>query len=372
MQHCNNVLYLRWQNTGGVLLLAATALALAWANSPFAASHHSLFQGPHAPLGAPLISEGLMAFFFLLAGLEIKREMATGELATRPRAALPLIAAAGGMLAPALVYLAVTALVPGGGPFSHGWGIPTATDIAFAAGALSLLRGKVPSALPVLLVALAIADDLGSIVLVVFFYSSPTRLLPLAGAALCLLALAAANRAGVLRLLPYLLGGAVLWLLLSRSGVHPAIAGALTAAFVPAPLLERLERVLNLPVALVVLPLYALANAGVSFAGLGGTMSHPVALGVLLALLLGKPAGIALATWAALKMRVAALPAGVGMRHILGMGMLGGIGFTMSLFVAELSFPGHPEALALARTGILAGSCLSACAGLAWLGWKGR
>jgi NhaA family Na+:H+ antiporter len=363
---------------GGLVLLACTAVALVWANSPWADAYHRLWETP-VSLGTPRIgltlslrhwlNDGLMALFFFLVGLEIKREMIAGELASRRAAALPIAAALGGMIVPAAIYAAVN----GGGPGAAGWGVPMATDIAFALGILALLGDRVPTGLRVFLAALAIADDLGAVIVIAFFYTGALDWAALGGATVVLALLVALNRAGVRRTLPYALLGVALWVLVLASGIHPTIAGVLLALTIPtrtrigqtesvarAPL-QRMEEALEGMVAFIVLPLFALANAGVSLDGSVGIVLHsPIALGAALGLLLGKPIGITLASYLSVRSGAAQLPGGVAWRHLHGAAWLGGIGFTMSLFIAGLAFT-EPAMLDTAKLGVLGASI---CAGL--------
>jgi NhaA family Na+:H+ antiporter len=412
--------FFRLEAASGVLLLAAAALAFAWANSPWRASYAALWSTPlGVHLGAlalekPLllwVNDGLMALFFFVVGLEIKRELISGELREPRRAALPLLGALGGMAVPALVYVAFNA----GGDTLRGWAIPAATDIAFAAGVLALLGPRAAPGLRVFLTALAIADDLGAVVVIALFYTSALDLNALLAAGAALAAGTALNRLGVRAPLPYALVGAALWLATLQSGVHATVAGVLLAFTIPARAelasegfaarlrallarlesapeqrgavvhalasdcvaaaapLARLEHALAPLTAFVVMPVFALANAGVALGGGGGhAFATPVALGVALGLVVGKPLGVAGAAWLAVRSGVASLPAGVGWRALRGAACLAGIGFTMSLFIAGLAFGGgaHGEAgaaspeLDAAKLGILAGSLLSGA-----LGW---
>lgn len=402
----------------GLLLIAATATALAWANSPWAESYFHLWETrvsiglANQPVSGTLhhwINDGLMAVFFLLVGLEIKRELLVGELSSRQHAALPLAAAVGGMVVPALIYVAINA----GGPGRIGWGIPMATDIAFALGVLTLLGPRVPVGLKVFLTALAIVDDMGAVVVIAVFYTSAIAWGALALAAVAMAALVAMNRLGIRHLGPYLLAGLVLWGAFLSSGVHATIAGVLLALAIPsrtkinalefsqrarallddfdrsetgdllvltsknqqealyaldvasssaqAPLL-RLEHVLHGPVSYVIMPLFALANAGVALDGLTGVLVDPVTIGVAAGLLIGKPGGIMLLSWLAVRSGWAQLPSGVGWRDIHGASWLAGIGFTMSLFVGSLAF-GEGELLTAAKVGILLGSLVAGTVG---------
>ncbi len=358
--------------------MGCTVIALAWANSPWWHSYEQLwalplgFSAPSYMLSAPLhqwINDGLMAVFFFLVGLEIKREMLVGELASVRLAALPVAAAVGGMIVPALLYVALNA----GGPGARGWGIPMATDIAFAIGVLSLLGTRVSPALKVFLTALAIVDDIGAVLVIAIFYSAGIAWDALAAGGALLLLSVLANRLGVRHLGVYLLVGVLLWGCFLASGVHATVAGVLLAMTIPSDAaqegrspLHRLERGLHVPVAFVIMPLFALSNAGVRLAeslpfAADGAL---VAGGIVLGLVLGKPLGITLASWLAVRAGAASLPAGAGWAGVRGVSWLGGIGFTMSLFIANLAFEGGPL-LNAAKLGILAASLIAGIAG--WL-----
>jgi NhaA family Na+:H+ antiporter len=309
------------------------------------------------------INDGLMAVFFLLVGLEIKRELLAGELSSAPQAALPIACAIGGMVVPALIYLIFNLRGPG----AHGWGIPMATDIAFALGALNLIAPQAPIGAKVLLTAIAIVDDMGSVLVIALFYSHGIVWSALGGAAITLLVLIGLNLIGIRHLWPYLLGGVVLWCFVRGSGVHATIAGVALAFTIPAgssgsvssPLL-RLEHALHNFSAFVVMPLFAFANAGVK---IELSLQHAeIGFGILAGLLLGKPLGIMIAALIAVKTGVARLPQAVNWRSLLGYGFLAGIGFTMSLFIAMLAF----EDMALvnaAKRGIILGSLLAGLVG---------
>ena len=376
--------------SGGLLLIACTVAALIWANSPFAGSYFHFwhldltFGRIGGLLAKPLhfwINDGLMALFFLLVGLEIKREILVGELASFQRAVLPIAAALGGMIVPAAFYL----LFNHGGPGAAGWGIPMATDIAFALGVLALLGSRVPTSLKVFLAALAIADDIGAVLVIAFFYTAHISWPSLGVGGLFFVALLVANRAGARHLLIYAIVGVGLWLAFLQSGIHATVAGVLLAIAIPArqrtasravltsndsPML-RLEHALIPWNRYLIMPVFALANAGV---GLGGGAARsvvaPVSLGVIFGLVIGKPIGIVLFSWLATRTRLAAMLDDIGWRQIVGVGMLGGIGFTMSLFIANLAF-GDGPALETAKVGILVASVVSGIAGAIVLG-KGR
>jgi Na+:H+ antiporter, NhaA family len=314
------------------------------------------------------INDGLMAVFFFLVGLEIKRELLRGELSSVAQATLPALAAVGGMAAPALIYVAFNAGDPVG---LKGWAIPAATDIAFAVGVLALLGNSVPSSLKIFLLALAILDDLGSILIIGLFYTENLSWLSLALAGIGGAVLWALNSRGVTRLAPYLLTGVVIWICVLKSGVHATLAGVVVAFAIPLAsrneakptLLEQLEESLHPWIVFGVLPLFAFANAGVSLQGLSfAKLVEPVPIGIALGLFIGKPVGIFGISWLAIKSGFAAKPEGASWAQLLGVGLLGGIGFTMSLFIGTLAFDEVDKATQL-RLGVLAGSLLSATAG---------
>jgi Na+:H+ antiporter, NhaA family len=417
--------FIHRQTTSGILLMICTVIALVIANG---ALHEQYQHFLHTPIGVSVgnaafslslhhwINEALMALFFFIMGLELKRELLVGELSSPKQALLPIMAAVGGMVVPALFYVAVnltTASV-------SGWGIPMATDIAFAIGALSLLGTRIPKSLVTFLIALAIVDDLGAVAVIALFYTTDINLLALSYAGGCTLLLVTLNLGGIRHALPYAIIGILLWAAMLASGVHSTIAGIVVAFVIPirpkfqpehfinrvqesavnmreairdnadiihnthlrslvsslgdsvqlvqAPA-QRMEYHLHLPVAYVVIPLFALANAGipVDFAGFERYLQHPITLGVLAGLLLGKPVGIAGLTWLTVKLGWAELPAGLNMKHILGVGLLGGIGFTMSIFIADLGFANLPDDLLMAKTGILLASAVAGFSGIIWL-----
>jgi NhaA family Na+:H+ antiporter len=416
--------------SGGIVLLVCTVIAIAWANSPWAASYHSLWQQTVAVgIGSyagritvhHLVNDGLMAIFFFVVGLEIKREMLVGELASLRQAALPVAAALGGMLVPAAIF----AMWNAGGPGAAGWGIPMATDIAFALGVLALLGNRIPASLTVFLAALAIADDIGAVLVIAIFYAGGVDWMALALAAALLLLSVVAGRSGIRQPWVFAIIGVALWGAMLASGVHATIAGVLLAFTIPArtrineaeflawgsdalhdfdrafeespdsrssmtrqvlsnersqdalhtleqlceqaqPPLHRLEHGLHGIVAFGIMPLFALANAGVSLTGseIGAAVSHSITIGIFFGLVLGKLAGITLFTLLVTRFGLATMPPELTRRHLVGAAALGGIGFTMALFVAELAFPQAPELLAIAKVGVLAASVT---AGL--LGW---
>jgi NhaA family Na+:H+ antiporter len=318
------------------------------------------------------INEALMAVFFLLVGLEIKREFVDGQLSTWPRRVLPGIAAFGGMVVPALIYVAVTWNQP---TLLRGWAIPAATDIAFALGVLALLGSRVPTSLKIFLTALAILDDLGAIVIIALFYTGDLALPMLGLAVLCILALVALNRFNVTSLLPYLVLGALLWFFVLKSGIHATLAGvalAMTIPLQPEPRktraedspLHRLEHALQPWVAYAIIPIFGFANAGVSFEGLSfDAVLSPLPLGIALGLFLGKQIGVYAFSFIAIRLGFADMPAGASRLQCYGVAMLCGIGFTMSLFIGALAFPTHPDLVDSTKIGVLGGSLLSAVTG---------
>ncbi len=369
--------FFQLEAAGGLLLIAAAALALIINNSPLSWLYNAFLETPvEARIGAlhiakPLllwINDGLMALFFLVIGLEVKREVLEGHLSKPSQIVLPGAAAIGGMVVPALIYVALNT---GNAEALNGWAIPMATDIAFALGVLALLGKRVPVSLKLFLMTLAIIDDLGAIIVIALVYSGELSQLSLILAAVSIIALIAMNRSGVSRLAPYLLVGLVLWVCVLKSGVHATLAGVVLAFCIPlrtssksSPLLT-LEHGLHPWVAYGILPLFAFANAGVSLAGVTmESFTHPVPLGIAAGLLLGKTLGVFGLTWLAVKTRMASLPKDANWGHVLGVSILCGIGFTMSLFVGSLAFePGVSAYAGEDRMGILTGSILSAIIG---------
>jgi NhaA family Na+:H+ antiporter len=364
----------------GLLLIAAAALALIINNSPLSWLYNGLLDTPVvAQIGAlkiakPLllwINDGLMALFFLLIGLEVKREVLDGQLSRPSQIVLPGAAAIGGMVVPALIYWFLNRDNP---PALSGWAIPMATDIAFALGVLALLGKRVPVSLKLFLMTLAIIDDLGAIIVIAIFYSGALSTLSLALAAACIVALIAMNRLGVVKLGPYMIIGLILWVCVLKSGVHATLAGVTLAFCIPlrtknaepSPLLT-LEHALHPWVAYGILPLFAFANAGLSLSGVTvENFTHDVPMGIAVGLLLGKMLGVFGLTWLAVKIGIAALPQGANWGQVLGVAILCGIGFTMSLFVGSLAFvPGASEYAGMDRMGILTGSILAAVIGYA-------
>jgi len=417
--------FIHQQTTSGLLLMVMAVLALILANGPFAEAYtHFLHTSVSIGAGSwslqmslhHFINDGLMALFFFVVGLELKREILVGELANLRNAVLPIGAAIGGMLVPALIYFAINPE----GDAARGWGIPMATDIAFAIGALALLASRVPKALITFLVALAIVDDLGAVMVIAIFYTDTIALGPLSVAAALFGLLLIFNMIGIRKTLPYLIVAALLWYALLQSGVHATLAGILGALSVPAipkykpelfsehvkelmqrfddshqpgqsimtndklravvqtlengvhsveAPLQRLEHTWHMPVAFLIIPVFALANAGipVSLDSLGETLTHPILLGVSLGLVLGKFIGITAVSWILLKLGVAELPKDTRFTQIAGVSLLAGIGFTMSIFVAELGYAGQAEYLLMAKTGVLGASLFAGVTGFIWL-----
>ncbi len=369
--------FLHHEAAGGIILLVAAIAALIASNSSLQWLYDHFLEVPVGVRAGALeiqkplllwINDGLMAIFFFLVGLEIKRELVRGELSTFGQAALPAVAAAGGMIVPALIYVVVN----WGDPAAlRGWAIPAATDIAFAVGVLAVLGSRVPASLKIFLLALAILDDLGAILIIALFYTENLSWFSLAVAAAGVLVLWTLNTRNVTRLAPYALTGLVIWVCVLKSGVHATLAGVIVAFAIPLTpkgegelsLLEELERGLHPWVAFAVLPLFAFANAGVSLRGFSlGDLLQPIPFGIAAGLFVGKTVGIFTATWLAITTGVGARPDGASWIQILGVGMLGGIGFTMSLFIGMLAFPDPAQAAPL-RLGVLAGSLVSAVAG---------
>ena len=411
--------FLHQQASGGILLIIATVIALTWANSPFAESYHHLW---HTYVNIDIggvglnyslhhwINDGLMVIFFFVVGLEIKRELLVGELSSAKKAALPIAAALGGMIFPALIYTIFNL----GSESASGWGIPMATDIAFVVGILALLGNRVPLSLKIFILALAIVDDLGAVLVIAIFYTSNISLTSLMIAGGLIILLIAMNRLGVRNLLVYTLVGVALWLAFLKSGVHATVAGVLLAFTIPVSSrintqkfknetenlikefdnagehgedvltnsermsivdqienncekiltpLQRFEHGLHPWVSFFIMPVFALANAGVTIgSGLSSSLTHPVSIGIILGLFLGKQIGIFGFSYLAVKLKLASEPEGVSWKKIYAAAILAGIGFTMSLFIANLAFT-SPELLDTAKVGILSGSLISGIVG---------
>ena len=373
--------FMKLESASGILLVTAGVLAVLAANTPLFDAYQSLLQTPIKlqigtfALDKTLliwINDLLMAIFFLLVGLEIKREVVAGELSDKAKVALPAVAAVGGMVVPAAIYAWLNWNDPVG---LRGWAIPSATDIAFALGVLSLFGERVPVGLKIFLMTLAVLDDLGAIVIIALFYTSDLSVPALTAAAVALVALTVLTRTGVMRIAPYILIGTALWLFVLKSGVHATLAGVATALFVPATNRKldehspagSLEHSLHPWVAFGILPLFAFANAGVNVAGLSAKdLLEPIPLGIMLGLFVGKQLGVFAFAWVAVKSGLARLPDGVDFRQVYGAAILCGIGFTMSLFIGMLAFENAAagEVIVTDRLGILAGTVLSALYGV--------
>jgi NhaA family Na+:H+ antiporter len=417
--------FIHRQTTSGVLLMLCAVAALYIANSQWNEGYRHLLEMPFTigvqgfQLSKSLhhwINDGLMALFFFVVGLELKREILVGELSDPKQAILPIIAAAGGMVVPVLIYLSIN---PEGHAFD-GWGVPMATDIAFALGTLALLGNRIPKSLLTFLVALAIVDDLGAVMVIALFYTETINFLALATAATMLLLLVTLNLGGIRRPLPYILIGVVLWIAMLKSGVHATLAGIFLAFTIPmrpkydpdrllshineilgqikhaykceknivkndelrarvralgegvrqvqAPA-QVLERKMHIPSAYLVIPIFSLANAGIpiDWSSLGSIVTHPVSVGITCGLVGGKLIGIAGFSWVAVKLGLTSLPHGLNFNHIVGVALMGGIGFTMSIFIAELGFAHHAQDLLMAKTGVLIASILAGISGFLWL-----
>ncbi len=370
------------ESSGGLVLMACAALALVAANAPSAARYTRLIEAHLGPMSVlEWTNDGLMVVFFLLVGLEIKREVLHGQLRTWPSRALPGLGALGGMVVPALIYVAFNLHQPA---TLRGWAIPSATDIAFALGVLSLLGNRVPSSLKVFLTALAVLDDLGAVLIIAVFYTGQLSMPMLGLAAATAVLLLAMNRLGVRHLTPYLVVGVALWFFVLRSGVHATIAGVVLAMTVPAESkaggreeagspLHRLETTLAPWAAFLVLPIFAFCNAGVAFGEAGvAALTNPVTLGVASGLFFGKQAGVLGSVWLAIKSGLASRPTRASWTQVYGVALLCGVGFTMSLFIGLLAFAPTPEFQADTKIGVLMGSILSACVGAAVLRFAPR
>jgi Na+:H+ antiporter, NhaA family len=373
--------FLKLESSSGILLVLAGVLAMIAANTPLADGYEALLETPFKiqfggfVLDKPLyvwVNDLLMAVFFLLVGLEIKREVVMGELSESSKVALPAIAALGGMIVPAALYAALNWNDPVG---IRGWAIPSATDIAFALGVLSLFGERVPVGLKIFLMTLAVLDDLGAIVIIALFYTSDLSVTALLFALLAIVVLFTLNRFGVQRIAAYMLVGAALWLCVLKSGVHATLAGVIAALFLPATgpgvdrehsPLRKLEHSLHPWVAFGILPIFAFSNAGIDLSGMSlGDLMQPIPLGIMLGLFVGKQIGVFSFAWASVKLGLARLPTGVEFRHVYAASIICGIGFTMSLFIGMLAFEevASEEIIAAEKLGILMGSLISAAVG---------
>ena len=417
--------FIHRQTTSGILLMLCAVLAIYIANSQWSETYHHILAIP-LTIGIPefqlsktlhhWINDGLMAIFFFVIGLELKREILVGELANIKLAMLPIIAAVGGMLVPVLIYISINPE----GSASNGWGIPMATDIAFAIGVLALLGRRIPKNLLTFLIALAIVDDLGAVLVIAVFYTETINIYALSFAGVTMVILVAFNLGGIRRASPYIVFGLALWIAMLQSGVHATLAGIFLAFTIPmrpkydpsrflahinemvdhikrtyrrdeniitndelrsrvralgdgvllvqAPA-QIMERKMHIPTAYLIIPIFSLANAGIpiDWESFGSVITHPVSVGIAAGLVLGKLIGIAGFSWLAVKLGVTTLPTGLNFKHITGAALMGGIGFTMSIFIAELGFAHSAENLLMAKTGILLASVLAGISGLVWL-----
>lgn len=362
------------EKSGGILLIFCTIVSLALANSALGETYLAMWYVHIGGLSVEhWVNDGLMAIFFLMIGLELERELYNGELADLKKALLPIFAALGGMIFPALIHYSLNV----GLPTQAGIGIPMATDIAFALGILAILGDRVPLSLKVFVAAFAVIDDLGAAMVIAFFYAAKISVLHLLGAIGVFLVLFALNRLRVMSLIPYLIGGVVMWVLMLKSGVHATLAGIVLAFAIPftakqddvASPSHRLEHFLHRPVAYLVLPIFALANTGVIVGGdFVNMIVHDVnTLGVMVGLVLGKPIGISIFCFAAIMLGVCSLPEDVKWPHVLGAGMLGGMGFTMSIFITNLAFAGNLPVVNASKMAILIASLLAGVLGFVWL-----
>ncbi len=362
----------------GIILIACTIISLIIANSPWelaytgffntlfdpSGGHHYDFNGLHLPNSWLLwINDGLMVLFFFLVGMEIKRELTTGELKSFRQSLLPVLGAVGGMLAPALIY----AIFNAGTPFHHGWGIPMATDIAFSLGILSLLGKRVPLPLKIFLTALAIIDDLGAILAIAIFYTDELHMAYLYTGGGILVLLAVLNTLKVKNLLFYFIPGIILWYCIFNSGIHATIAGVLLAFCIPLSKINALEHKLHDPVNFFIMPLFALANTAIHFpADLLQAFTHSVSFGIVCGLVLGKPLGIFALCFLAVKLKLATLPSGTGWKQLWGVGMIAGVGFTMSIFIATLAFDAADTQI-ISIMSVIAASLIAGLAGFIFL-----
>lgn len=366
------------EKSSGILLIICTVVSLLITNSVVGPNYLSLWQTYIGGLSVEhWINDALMAVFFLLIGLELERELYVGELSEVRNALLPIFAAIGGICLPALIHFTLNY----GTPTQAGIGIPMATDIAFALGVLALLGSRVPASLKVFLTALAVMDDLGAIIVIALFYTAQLSIVYLISALVVFGLLLAINRFRVMSLFPYLIGGVLMWLLMLKSGVHATIAGVLLAFAIPftgkqddeASPSHRLEHLLHKPVAFVILPIFALANTGIVLgAGALDSLSAQNSLGIISGLLVGKPIGITLLSFIAVSIGICRLPLDLNWKHVFGAGLLGGIGFTMSIFIANLAFVGESDVINASKMAILLASLTAGSIGFLWLKLMGK
>lgn len=366
--------FLESEKASGTILILCTVSSLLIANSMLGESYLHFWHVSIAGLSIEhWINDALMAIFFLLIGLELKREIYCGELSNVKNALLPIVAAMGGVCLPAFIHFTLNA----GTPTQAGIGIPMATDIAFALGALALLGNRVPASLKVFLAALAVIDDLAAIIVIAVFYTATLSLVYLLGAAFMLAILAIFNRVLRIRMLtPYLIGGAIMWFCMLQSGVHATVAGVLLAFTIPfsaigenkKSLSQQLEHILHKPVAFIILPVFALANTGIIVSSnWTQDLSSSNSLGIMIGLTLGKPVGIALISFIAVTVGICKLPSDLNWKHIFGAGLLGGIGFTMSIFITNLAFTGNGGEITASKIAVLLASLIAGILGYCWL-----
>lgn len=370
--------FFKSEKAGGAAIILATICSLSLANSAWGPAYVDMWHAYVAGMSVEhWINDGLMAIFFLLIGLELERELYNGELSNFRNALLPIVAALGGVALPALIHFSLNA----GMATQAGIGIPMATDIAFALGVLALLGSQVPASLKIFLTALAVIDDLVAIIVIAVFYTAELSVQYLLGAITVFAALLLMNRLRVMRLLPYLIGGALMWFLMLKSGVHATITGVLLAFAIPFSAQEddvaspshRLEHFLHKPVAFLILPIFALANTAIIInADWTQALASANSLGIIGGLLVGKPLGITLFCLVAVSIGICRLPLDLGWRHVIGAGLLGGIGFTMSIFIANLAFPGQAGLIDASKIAILGGSLCAGTLGFLWLKLLGK
>ena len=366
------------EKSSGILLIICTATSLLLANSLLGAEYLGFWQTRAGPLSLEhWINDALMAIFFLLIGLELERELYSGELSSVENALFPIFAAIGGMVVPALIHFSLNS----GTPTQSGIGIPMATDIAFTLGVLAILGKRIPASLKVFVVAYAVMDDLGAIVIIATVYTAQLSIGYLAGALAVWAFLVALNRLRVMSLVPYLLGGALMWFLMLKSGVHATLTGVMLAFAIPFSARDedknspshQLEHFLHKPVAFVILPIFALANTGVLVgAGWMQDLASTNGLGIAVGLIVGKPLGVTLLCFVAVASGICRLPSDLNWRHVLGAGMLGGIGFTMSIFIANLAFAGNAATINASKMAILSASLIAGAIGFLWLQHFGK
>lgn len=359
----------------GILLLVCTAISLVIANIPQGTGYVNFWKMdiswlhavhlPHSPLH--LVNDGLMAVFFFLAGMEIKQEMLEGELSTLNKAALPIAAAVGGMVVPAVLYI----LFNKGTAYAGGWAIPASTDIAFSLGVASLLGKRVPVTLKIFLTALAIIDDLGAILIIALFYGEPVKAFYLLGAVAIILIMYMLNRQKVKFGILHILFGLLLWYAIFNSGIHATVAGVIFALLIPRHLLGHLRHQLHYIVNFVIIPIFALANTAIIFPeNAGAALTSSLSWGIILGLVVGKPIGVFLASYLLVKNKKAVLPEGVSWKQLTGAGFLAGIGFTMSIFIAMLAFS-EPAVQDIAKVAVLVASLVAIICSIVWLRWAG-